>query len=379
MPSILFVDDNPDDVTRFVESLAGRIEAKAVHPQDVTIDDLASASLVLVDSRLDNWPERDVLGQIALKPINGKALAAVLRAHAESARGAGLAAFALLTAHLEDYSRAMQAENREHSLARSNNLEWVFRKATDLQTLTTQFSILAGAVTLLPQKWPLSDPEETERLLRQLLGIKEEREWASRAFLDVQKCHPPARELSEWSHGIELLRWLLHRILPYPCFLWDHIRVAARLRMTVTSFENILRTESDLAKALAECEYTGLANQFLGRRWWRAGLESMLWAIADGHPFDVATLRKVLAARSASEIAPSRVADPIVCIDQNYRPLEEFGDLRSSVRLMLDDWPSYADPPWTTVVIAKQHPEILAAVVEQDKEKVQDGERGNHG
>jgi hypothetical protein len=378
MPSILFVDDNPDDVTRFVESLAGRIEAKAVHPQDVTINDLASASLVLVDSRLDNWPERDALGQVALKPINGKALAAVLRAHAENAGGAGLTAFALLTAHLEDYSQAMQAENREHSLARSNNLEWVFRKATDLQTLTTQFSILAGAVTRLPQIWPLSDPEETERLLSQLLGIKEEREWASRAFLDVQKCHPPARELSEWSHGIELLRWLLHRILPYPCFLWDPIRVAARLRMTVTSFENLLGTESDLAKALAECEYTGLANQFLGRRWWRAGLESMLWAIADGQPFDVGTLRKALAARSTSQIESSKIADPIVCIDENYRALEEFGDISSSVRLMLDDWPSYADPPWTTVSIAKQHPELLAAVLEQDKEKVQ-GARANDG
>ena len=378
MPTIIFVDDEPDDVSRFVESLTGRAKAKAVHPQDLTIDDLASASLVLVDSRLENWPERDALNEIALKPINGKALAAVLRAHSENTNEAGLRAFALLTAHLEDSWRAAPAENREHALARSNNLEWVFRKTTDLQTLTTQFSILAGAVTRLPQKWPLSNSEETETLLVQLLGIKEDREWASRAFLDVQKCHPPVHELAEWSHGIELLRWLLHRILPYPCFLYGRTRVAARLRMTVRSFENLIGSESDLANRLAECEYTGVANQFLGRRWWRAGLESMLWQITAAHPFDVATLREAMASRSSTQIEPSGVEDPIVCIDEQYSELDEFCDVGSSVRLALDDWPSYADPPWTSVVIARQHPVMLAAVIEQDKEKVNSAEP-SHG
>jgi hypothetical protein len=219
MPSIVFVDDRPDDVTRFVESLAGRAECKAVHPQDLTIEDLASASLVLIDSRLEDWPERDTLPKIALKPLDGKALAAVLRGHAQRAKQNGLTAFALLTAHLEDYSESVQPDNQEQAVASSNNLEWVFRKTTDLQILTNQFLILAGAVTLLPKKWPLSDPEETQRLLIQLLAIKEERNWASRALVDVEKCRPPVRELSEWRHGVELLRWLLHRIIPYPCFL----------------------------------------------------------------------------------------------------------------------------------------------------------------
>lgn len=157
MPSILFVDDNPDDVSRFSESLAGRATAKVVHPEDVALDDLVSASLVLVDSRLENWPQRDNLNEISLKPLNGKALAAVLRAQAEKIKPESPTAFALLTAHLEDYSQTGQVENREHAIARSNNLEWVFRKNADLHTLTNQFLVLAGAVTLLPPKWPLSD------------------------------------------------------------------------------------------------------------------------------------------------------------------------------------------------------------------------------
>lgn len=373
MPSIVFVDDNPDDVTRFVESLAGRAECKAAHPQDLTIEDLASASLVLVDSRLENWPERDALPQIALKPLDGKALAAVLRAHAESAKRNGLTAFALLTAHLEDYSESVQTDNKEQALASSNNLEWVFRKTTDLPTLTNQFLILAGAVTLLPKKWPLSNPEETQRLLAQLLAIKEERNWASRALVDVEKCRPPVRELSEWSHGIELLRWLLHRIIPYPCFLWDRIRVAARLHMTVTSLDRALGSESELANALRECEYTGVASQFLGRRWWRAGLESKLWDMSDSKPFDVNTLKAALSGRSSTAIEWAAQDDPIVCVDEHYRTLEDFFDISSAVRLMLDDWPSYADVPWAPVSVAREHPEILAAVLEQDKNKVGNG------
>jgi len=373
MPSIVFVDDRPDDVTRFVESLAGRAECKAVHPQELTIEDLASASLVLIDSRLEDWPERDALPQIALKPLDGKALAAVLRGHAEGAKQNGLTAFALLTAHLEDYSESVQPDNHEQALASSNNLEWVFRKTTDLQILTNQFLILAGAVTLLPKKWPLSDPEETQRLLMQLLAIKEERNWASRALVDVEKCRPPVREISEWTHGIELLRWLLHRILPYPCFLWERVRVAARLRMTITSLDRVLSSESELANALRECEYTGVASQFLGRRWWRAGLESKLWEMTDSKPFDVNTLKAALSARSSTPIEWAAQDDPIVCIDEHYKTLEEFSDISSAVRLMLDDWPSYADAPWTPISIAKEHPEMMAAVLEQDKNKLGNG------
>jgi hypothetical protein len=379
MPSILFVDDHPDDVSRFVESLAGRAECKALHPQDLTIEDLAAASLVLIDSRLEDWPERDALSGISLKPLDGKALAAVLRAHADTAKGTGITAFAILTAHLEDYSETILPDNQEHAMARSNNLEWFFRKTSDLQTLTNQFLILAGAVTLLPEKWPLSDSEESQRLMVKLLALKDERNWFSRALLDVDKCNPPIRELSEWSHGVELLRWVLHRILPYPCFLWDRVRTAARLRMTVASLDRVLSSESDLARALSECEYTGIASQFLGRRWWRAGLESKIWELTDGKPFDIGVLKSTLAARSTIAIEWSAQEDPIICLDEHYRTLEEFHDISSAVRLMLDDWPSYADAPWTPVAVAKEHPEVLAAVVEQDREKVEDDTEEGRG
>jgi len=180
-------------------------------------------------------------------------------------------------------------------------------------------------------------------------------------------------------HGMELLRWMLHRILPYPCFLLDHIRVAARLRITPASFLRALGSETSLSKAIRECEYTGIAAQFLGNRWWRSGIESILWDLTGGAPFDGAALREVLSRASEQLIEPSQQSDPIVCVDQNYRPLEAFSDISSSVRLMLDDWPSFADQPWTTIQAAKQHPELLAAVVEQDIDKLGADAEANRG
>jgi hypothetical protein len=370
MASVLFLDDHPDEVTRFVEALRGRVECTTCHPEEVTRENLAVATLILVDSRLDNWPERDQLPQIALQPLDGRALAAVLRAHSETAREGRLTAFAVLTAHPEDYSHELLADNLEPSLARSNNLEWIFRKRSPIERVTKQIVILAQAVDLLPRKWPMDSLAETEALLVKLLDIKDERDWALRALSDAKKCQPPVRELSEWTHGMELLRWVLHRILPYPCFLWDYVRVAARLRMTPASLLRVLNSDTTLTRKLAECEYSGLAAQFLGNRWWRSGIESMLWDLTGGAPFDGSILREILSQASDKRSEPSLQTDPIVCIDQNYRPMETFSDIGSSVRLMLDDWPSFADQPWTTIEVAKEHPALLAAVVEQDLEKL---------
>jgi hypothetical protein len=373
MPSVLFVDDEPDEVGRYVDSLENNlVSAKAVHPQDVTLTDLREASLVLVDSRLDNWPDRDALGNIALQPANGMALAVVLKSHVEDVEAFGLRAFALFTAHLKDYSPGVSVENREHALARFNSLEWAFQKTTELQTLTKQFSILAAAAARLPKKWPLADSAATQQMLRELLGINEERNWAERALFELESCHPPVRELSDWSHGIEVLRWMLHRIMPYPSFLWDEIRLAARMRITVPSLMRVLNAQDDLSGMISECEYTGITKDFLGRRWWRAGIESMLWELAGDTAFDIPALVNLYGRLSAQQIEAIPVADPVVCVDENNRPTPGFCDLSATVRLVVDDWPSYADPPRASLALVKEHREMSAAVLPEDQERLHD-------
>ena len=78
-PSILVIDDESDNLGSQIDlGLADRATASAIHPRDVEMSDLKNADLVLVDYRLDSWPERDAQS-VSLNPATGMALAVVLR------------------------------------------------------------------------------------------------------------------------------------------------------------------------------------------------------------------------------------------------------------------------------------------------------------
>ena len=82
-PRILIIDDHLDEQRALAVLLRRQAVARVVHPQRVALSDLTTADLVLIDYRLENWAERDACPALSLQPINGIALAAVLRAHCE--------------------------------------------------------------------------------------------------------------------------------------------------------------------------------------------------------------------------------------------------------------------------------------------------------
>jgi hypothetical protein len=105
-PKILIIDDEPDDQRPLVLELDGHVDADVAAPEEVTQERLDAADLVLVDYRLTNWhevAESDAKIPIARRPVNGFALIAVLRAHAEYSERPK--AFALRTGHLQEISR----------------------------------------------------------------------------------------------------------------------------------------------------------------------------------------------------------------------------------------------------------------------------------
>src|SRR4051812_43823989 len=122
MVTVLIVDDQPDSVAP-LKLQAGVDEFLIRYCHDVTADDLEDADLVLVDYRLDEWPERDNLDAIAVKPLNGLALASVLRTHALAHRSRPTA-FALHAADLTELSAGVPTDAREQIIARLHNLEW---------------------------------------------------------------------------------------------------------------------------------------------------------------------------------------------------------------------------------------------------------------
>jgi CheY-like chemotaxis protein len=371
-PTILVIDDKPESV-RAVFQL-GRdagTRFEVVHPDDVDRDLLNNADLVLVDYLLEAWTARTALSQISLRPENGVALAAVLREQANLLeRPTG---FAIHTGRPEALWLT-PAEPRRHLIARAYNLEWVFLKSEPADVVR-QATILAGAIRSLPSSWPGDDYAKVMENAQTLLGLGPElpdqaaSNWAGAALADVENCRPPLTELSERNHGLVFLRWLLHRILPYPCFFYDSHGLAARLRISHASLGEGL-TPQGLGRLLSRYRYRGALAGFLGERWWRAGIEDFLWDLTDGTSIPAATLRNKLSDAAGVNLAPSTTDSPIVCVDENFQPLPEACSEDVVVRIQPDDWPLYASQAWTTVDRARQHPRLRAVVAAEDRDKV---------
>jgi hypothetical protein len=371
-PLILIIDDQ-DGQTGIKSSLESRALAhvKVLHPNDLQDSDLQASDLVLVDFELDHWPERDNLETPSLKPADGLALAAVLRRQVKDKPSP--TAIALYTGKMAELASPLPPENRQHALARLNNLEWVFRKAIPGQesSLAAQLVSLAAAVHELPASWNTPQGGDPFERLGPLLGLSRSGPETDSLFEDVANCLPPLHELSQWSHGLAVLRWFLHRILPYPCFLWDAYRLASRLRLNIADLRAELQPLAPLRKALGHCEYKGILSDFIGPRWWRSRIETFLWTKTKGRSSDVRSVQALIMDASKNRLKTALSPElSVVCIDENYQPLGELCRMQDAVRIRPDDWPAYADQPWTTRRLAAESPTLRALVIREDRARL---------
>ena len=163
------------------------------------------------------------------------------------------------------------------------------------------------------------------------------------------------------------VRWILHRILPYPCFLFDTHHLAVRLRVTHASLLSAI--SGGLAAWLEPAAYRGVLDNFLGPRWWRAGVESLLWDLGGGS-MAAKRLHAKLADVARVSLELLSASEPVVCIDQNFAPLAEPCAGNDVVRIVPDDWPLFAGQAWTTVSLAREHPRLAAIVAETDFQRI---------
>ncbi len=366
-PVILAVDDEAEGLERGLAlALNDAAELVVRHPRDVQSGDVRRAHLVLVDYRLDDWPERD--GQPAAFSIRtGLALATVLREVADQEANGRLTALALHTGHLKDASGRIRPPHSRHVVARLNNLEWVFEKG-DSDRIQGAVQ-LAGAVQSLGGDWP-ADPSASEARVRHFLKLDDEAEWAGRAWDQVRECQPPVYELGGGAHGTLFLRWLLHQILPYPSFLWDVNWVAARLRISVDELERLMASDCELARDIERRKYTGLMAGFLGDRWWRTAMEGYAWDLGGRSAGKPGEFERRLSEKAGEGVALVTPRDPVVCLDQDLVP-EGVASPADAVRLRPDYWPAFADAAWMTIDKARDNPALRALVEPLDDYRVE--------
>lgn len=369
-PFVLIVDDNDGDARATKFALGESLISRARSPNDVSDIDLSRADLVLLDFKLDAWPERDGQSTPSLKPRDGVALAAILRSNMGIARRASPTAFALRSGKLQDINGDPDYRGREHVIARSLELEWAFSKGMDVGQFASQAQSLAVAVKQFPRKWP--SIEKGRARLFKLLMAEGSSGWGRRAKDEIESASPPEDVLAIASNGTAVLRWLLHEILPYPTFLLDERYLAARLRIDPSSLSTALNTASGkkIVRALRSFEYRGILHDFLGRRWWRAGIEHWLWSKTHGRPQNTDALRNVVKA-ILPRVQLSSLENPVVAVDDRFRPTDTLVELRDAVQVNSDDWPKFADSAWVSMKEARANQVVASQVVSQDRERLQ--------
>ena len=366
-PVILVVDDKADELRSGLEHrLKGDAQVLVWHPQDVGPEDLGRAHLVLMDYRLEDWPEREAQPS-AFNIRTGLALATVLREAVDEGANGRLTAVALHTGHLSDVRGRIRPPHSRHVVARLNNLEWVFEKS-DLDRYRGMVQLARGA-QLLQGDWPV-DPSASEARAQELLRLDVENEWAERAWREVRECQPPVYELGGGHYGVLFLRWLLHQILPYPCFLWDATWVAARLRLQVDDLERLVKSDCELARDMEQFKYAGMLDGFLGDRWWRTAVEDYTWILGGESSGRSGDFEDRLRQKAGEPVKMVNVRDPVVCLNHDLRP-HGVASPMDAVRIRPDYWPPFADAAWMKIDAVRDDPELRAMVVPLDQYRVE--------
>lgn len=354
---VLIIDDKPVEAELLKSALSNKAGVNVMHPSQVSLDDVGETDLILVDYTLEEWPSRDRADELAQQPADGLAVISILESHTSSSA----TGYALFSANLDRLSQKLASPHREHAIARLHNIEWAFAKSGDARRLSVQVVSLAKALKSASSLL-LSDDAQTTRVgAQQLLGLDMSVPWHEQGWKDVERCFPPLYELSQASHGRAFVRWLAHRVVPYPTFVLEAAYVGAALGLPLPQGNG--EVPKQLQELLEPALYRGALSDLIGNRWWRAGIEYILneRRVSLANPSE---LKSALARQLKME--PLDAREPVVCVDASYLPVE-ISSLQEAVRIQPDDWPSFADPAWMRIDEVQGDPTLTALVMEDDR------------
>ena len=156
---ILVVDDEPNVAANLLSQIKSIRDTQFVvtHPRDLTENDLKDTAVMVVDHFLEDWHEVESLLP-AYSPLDGFALAAVLRSHTRSSYPGP--AISILTGKLKELAGPLPEHSAEHLLAWQHDVEWVFSKSS--RSNPERLVEMADAVSALRQAW--TEPFEIDNL-----------------------------------------------------------------------------------------------------------------------------------------------------------------------------------------------------------------------
>jgi hypothetical protein len=371
-PLILAIDDDPSEVA---PNISDGFKLEVIDP---TIDDgefskqmvahVNSASLILLDHRF-----RDETPSLSMKAQDGASFVAHLRSWARS-NGAKLAPIVMFTNAQDAFANEIPAVGasiplggtfvgREHRLAPTLDVEWIVFKEGDRVS-----ERLADLVVAFDKVRKISEPNGASLDdMETLLNIPSEVTWADRAKEELQLARPPVNEKdpgsAEMTRGSsQVIRWLCHRALPYPGMLMSDLFAAWSLGITVEAFKALVESDpvTPWLRELHLTQYNGPLKDFMGRRWWRAGIGQVVWQLeeaASGAGGRKGAFAVVAPTVDVGILMPVSSHAVVWTDDFREKSICSIADL---VQLHPPGWPAEAMEPWMLKSEVQKDPTLKA-------------------
>ncbi|MER8480730.1 hypothetical protein [Mesorhizobium sp. M1163] len=366
MSSIVYVDDKADDwlaslpenVRQTFRDFDPKEEAKAAF-------EAASASDLWV---FDFFYSDDRTQQIALDEDNGLSLFQKWRRLKLEERPPA----ALVSSDLESAVGSDISPGRGHILAQRASVEWVGEKsqatAEFLVGLADASNAIQKSIMAITSTDRAGDRPLNEEICLRLLNAPKESPWRTSAERQLDRARPPLlSSVSEpQAKARLLLAWLLHNVLPYPSFLISAQHAAARLGLKTESFALLSQAEAnDLGRMLQAARYEGPLAASSPDKWWRAGIDDIVWGFSQGK---VDYIEGLSAAAGAVPINMLDIEDPVVVSNPDLVETDEIASAKDCVRAQDEHFPPDVPPAWVKLADVRDHADLAEKVVFEDRE-----------
>lgn len=367
MPEIVYVDDEPD---AFIELLPpgarGLFDAHRPGEGEAAFAAAGPADLWLFDYFYDDRSDQE-------RPPGENGLSTFQKWRSAFHEDRPITAVVS-----NDLARALGRDipaSRAHLLAIRAGVEWVGPKTKESAVAVLRLAETARALSERVRGWlsGFEKPEErpasigTEALCFELLAAPREVAWSTSIVRHVDRAKPPRLGAAVAPAGIarSALGWLLHAVLPYQSFLLTLAQAAVRLGVTESSLARARAGKSPLAAMLEEARYQGPLAELGHQRWWRGGIDSIVWQLSSGEE----AYRDAIARSAAEEVIEFLAFDePVLVCDADLVETGEVAEARDCVRAQSEDFPSDVPPAWVRIEAAREDRVLAANVIFEDRD-----------
>ena len=373
LPDIVYVDNDPESFIQIVPKCQqDRIEGFTYTNDDPAEEALEPAKAAKV-WLFDFFLVEPVHAQS--KDENGLSLFQKWRAAVGGARPTTV----LISSALESaVGEPLGPVERHHVIAEGRGVEWIGDKSAEtwrrLKELAEGVARISGGLQLICEDGKTSGTYNLKQLCSDVLGVPADAEWANSAQRQVDRARPP-REVpiaTSAATARTILGWLISHVLPYPSFLLTDAQAALRLQITPDSFPALAEAIEGhvhlgiYQARLAVCRYKGPLPNFFARRWWRAGIDDLVWHLSESSEGFSVGLKSLLGDLSVTRL--EGIDEPVLLSDADLVETGEVAEARNCVRVTDEDFPAGIDPAWVTIEAAREDRKLAAMVVFEDRE-----------